>query len=121
MYQQASPFCYSAAERSNARWLNHTAVRSYTEPDISWWIRQRRKDYYDLNVVDNAALINQLQLNGNQAAELIVTANQGVHENGEKHPHAWSIMDQQALLGWCVQLFTKKTSANWVGSWVIEN
>ncbi|MBC3788664.1 hypothetical protein FHK02_5224 [Spirosoma sp. LMG 31448] len=112
VYQQVSPFCYSAPEGGNARWLNHTAVRLYIEPDISWWISQRRKDYYDLNAVDNAALINQLQLNGNRAAELVVTANQGVRETGEKHPHSWSIVDQKALLSWCMQLFNNKIKAD---------
>ena len=35
------------------------AVRLYTEPDVNWWIDNRRKDYYDLNSIDDAALINQ--------------------------------------------------------------
>lgn len=112
IYQQVSPFCYSAPKGGNAHWLNHTAIRLYIEPDINWWISQRRKDYYDLNAVDNAALINRLQLNGNQAAELMVSVNQGVRETGEKHPHSWSIVDQKALLDWCLQLFNNKIRAN---------
>ncbi len=108
VYQQVSPFCYSAPNGGNAHWLNHSAVRLYIEPDISWWISQRRKDYYDLNAIDNAALINRLQLNGNLMAELIVTANQGVRETGQKHPHSWSIVDQTELLSWCAQLFKKQ-------------
>ena len=105
VYQQVSPFSYSAPTGGNANWLNHTAVRLYVEPDINWWITQRRKDYYDLNALDNAALINRLRINGNQLAELIVTANQGVRETGQKHPHSWSIVDQTELLRWCTQLF----------------
>lgn len=105
VFQQISPFCYSAPKGGNAHWLNHTAVRLYIEPDINWWITQRRKDYYDLNAIDNAALVNWLQLNGNLRAELVVTANQGVRETGEKHPHSWSIVDQKKLLSWCTQLF----------------
>ncbi len=46
VYQQVSPFCYSAPKGDNAHWLNHTAVRLYVEPDINWWITQRRKDYW---------------------------------------------------------------------------
>ncbi|AUD04106.1 hypothetical protein [Spirosoma pollinicola] len=105
VYQQISPFCYSAPKGGNAHWLNHTAVRLYIEPDINWWITQRRKDFYDLNAIDNAALANWLQINGNSRAELVVTANQGVRETGEKHPHSWSIVDQKKLLSWCTQLF----------------
>ncbi|GAB4002944.1 hypothetical protein GCM10028807_62480 [Spirosoma daeguense] len=71
--------------------------------------------------IDNAALINRLQLNGNQTAELLVSSNQGVRETGEKHPHSWSILDQKELLSWCVHLFTNKTRAKVVGSSTSKN
>jgi len=102
-YQKNSPFCYSASNGGNAYLLNHLAVRLYTEPDINWWIDNRRKDYYDLNSIDNAALINQLKLNGNSNAELIISHNKGVKIDG--HPHSWNIVDQQELLLWCNKIF----------------
>lgn len=104
-YQAKSPFCYSAKQGGNAYLLNNLAVRLYTEPDINWWIDNRRKDYYDINAIDNAALINQLKLNGNIKAELIVTSYKGVNIDG--HPHSWSIVDEQELLLWCNKLFSK--------------
>lgn len=107
-YQQLSPFCYSAVNGGNAHWLNCTAIRLYIEPDIGWWISERRKDFYDLNAIDNAALVNRLQLNGNHAAELMVTANRGVLSSGQKHPHSWSIVDQRELLDWCTKLFKRQ-------------
>lgn len=107
-YQKNSPFCYSAANGGNAYLLNHLAVRLYTEPDINWWIENRRKDYYDLNVVDAAALINQLKLNGNSKAELIATNNKGFREDGVRHPHSWSILEETDLLKWCDKLFSEK-------------
>ncbi|KAA2241715.1 hypothetical protein F0L74_17730 [Chitinophaga agrisoli] len=103
-YQQAGPFSYSAKQGGNAYLLNRLAVRLYTEPDINWWITNRHKDFYDLNAIDNAALINQLQLNGNTKAELIITSNKGIQAEG--HPHSWSILDQKELLIWCNKLFT---------------
>lgn len=104
-YQTNSPFCYSANDGGNAHLLNRLAVRLYTEPDINWWIDNRRKDYYDLNSIDNAALINQLKINGNNKAELITTYNKGVKI--DNHPHSWSILDQQELLVWCSKIFEK--------------
>ncbi len=104
-YQTSSPFCYSASNGGNAYLLNHLAVRLYTEPDINWWIDNRRKDYYDLNSIDDAALINQLKLNGNSKAELIVTHNKGL--NIEGHPHSWSMVDEQDLLLWCNEIFSE--------------
>jgi hypothetical protein len=103
-YQTNSPFCYSATNGGNAYLLNHLAVRLYTEPDINWWIDNRRKDYYDLNSIDDAALINQLKLNGNVNAELIVTNNKGLKIDG--HPHSWSIVDERELLLWCNKIFS---------------
>jgi hypothetical protein len=103
-YQKNSPFCYSATNGGNAYLLNHLGVRLYTEPDINWWIDNRRKDYYDLNSIDVAALINQLKLNGNLNSELIVTNNKGVAIDG--HPHSWSIVDENDLLIWCDKLFS---------------
>ena len=105
MYQTNSPFCYSAPNGGNAYLLNHIAVRLYTEPDINWWIDNRRKDYYDLNAIDDAALIDQLKLSGNSKAELIVTNNKGVKIDG--HPHSWSIVDEQELLLWCNKIFSE--------------
>jgi hypothetical protein len=102
-YEKASPFCYAAQDGGNAALLNNFAVRLYTEPDITWWIENRRKDFYDLNCVDNAALINQLRINGNTKAELVVTHNKGLAKEG--HPHSWSIVDENELLQWCDKLF----------------
>lgn len=102
-YQANSPFCYSAADGGNAYLLNHLAVRLYTEPDINWWIDNRRKDYYDLNSVDDAALINQLKINGNSNAELIVSHKKALKIDG--HPHSWSMVDEKELLLWCNKIF----------------
>ena len=102
-YQTNSPFCYSATNGGNAYLLNHLAVRLYTEPDINWWIDNRRKDYYDLNSIDNAALINQLKINGNSNAELIVTDKKSLKIDG--HPHSWSMVDEKDLLLWCNEIF----------------
>jgi hypothetical protein len=101
-YAKISPFCYTATNSGNADLLNNMAVRIYTEPDITWWIENRRKDYYDLNCIDDAALINQLRVNGNTRAELVVTYNKGLQK--ENHPHTWSMVDENELLQWCNEL-----------------
>jgi hypothetical protein len=98
--QKASPFCYNMDNGGNADLLKDLPVRIYADPAINWYIENRRKDYYDLNVIDAAAMINQLSLRGNTHAELIITA----HREGE-HPHSWKIVDQKELLEWCIRLF----------------
>jgi len=84
--------------------FNNIAIRAYTEPDINWWIENRRKDYYGMNAVDLAAFINTLKINGNQEAELIVTNNKGYDDSGNRHPHNWNIVDEKELIQWFSQL-----------------
>jgi len=107
IYQTLSPFSYSAINGGNAKLLNDLSVRLYIEPDINWWIENRRRDYYDFNAIDNAALINQLKLNGNSHAELIVTSDKGYQDDGTRHPHSWSILDEKNLIDWCFTLFNR--------------
>lgn len=103
-YVNYSPFCYSATNGGNARYLLDIAVRAYTEPDVHWWIDNRAKDYYSMNAIDAAALINQLRISGNRKAELITTENKGYRPDGSRHPHSWSIVDERELLDWFLHL-----------------
>lgn len=99
-YYAASPFCYTAKEGGNAYLLKHTPIRFYTEPDIQWWIKVKRKDYYNFNSIDAAAFHNQLLLMGNEQSELITTTDKGYLKDGSKHPHSWSIVDEEELMDW---------------------
>jgi hypothetical protein len=47
---------------------------------------------YDWNGTDIVAFVNQLKINGNENAEVIITQNRGIRLDGTKHPHSWSIM-----------------------------
>ncbi|MEZ5040542.1 MAG: hypothetical protein R2828_11630 [Saprospiraceae bacterium] len=70
------------------------------ENDVQWWMENRGKDYYGMNAIDAAALINALRLQGNDKAELILTQNKGYRPDGTRHPHSWSIVDEQELVDW---------------------
>jgi hypothetical protein len=99
-YRAYSPYCRSAPGGGNVARLVGVAVRAYTEPDVRWWIETRRKDYYAMNAVDAAALVNRLLILGNEEAELVTTHGQGVHPDGTRHPHSWSIVDNEELAAW---------------------
>lgn len=99
-YLAISPLSAFAENGGQAVWLREVAVRLYTEPDVSWWMANRQVDYYSMNAVDAAALVTQLQLMGNRNAELIATQGRGVRPGGARHPHSWSIIDEQELAGW---------------------
>ena len=103
-YVQYSPYCYLDSNELNLFKLNGVAIRAYTEPDIEWWMENRRKDYYSMNAIDLAALINALHIAGNNEAELIITQDQGFRPDGQRHPHSWSIVDEKELIDWFLAL-----------------
>jgi hypothetical protein len=106
-YIKYSIFSYSEKDGGNAKYLKNTPVLLFTEPDILWQMKNRQRDYYDLNCVDIAAMINLLQIQGNKDAQLIITNNKGVRLNGMKHPHSWSIMDSRLCLNWLLKQLSK--------------
>ena len=106
-YVKYSIYSYSEKDGGNAKYLTRTPVLLYTEPDIMWQMENRSRDYYDLNCVDIAAMINYLKLNGNKDAQLVVTSNKGRRLNGKQHPHSWSIMDSQQCLSWILKQLEK--------------
>ena len=92
-YTEYSPYNYLNGGGPNLEPLKDIALRAYTEPDVKWWMETRRKDYYAMNAIDLAAIVNALNIMGNKEAELILTENKGYHPDGTRHPHSWSIVD----------------------------
>lgn len=102
-YIKYSIFSYSEKDGGNAKYLKSTPILLYTEPDVIWQMQNRQRDYYDMNCVDIAAMINLLQLQGNKNAQLVLTINKGRRLNGMRHPHSWSIMNSQQCLDWILK------------------
>ncbi|MEZ4931988.1 MAG: hypothetical protein R2788_07705 [Saprospiraceae bacterium] len=63
-------------------------------------MKNRGNDYYSMNAMDAAAVVNQLAVLGNERAELILTENKGFKPDGSRHPHSWSIVDNGELVEW---------------------
>ena len=105
-YINYSPFCYTAKNGGNAKAFKNIYLRCYTEPDVNWWIENRGRDYYGMNAIDLAALVNQLKILGSKKAELITTTGKGF-QDGSRHPHSWSIVDEKELVEWFVRLITE--------------
>lgn len=101
-YERYSPFVFGAAGGGNAVHLRDIPVRAYHEPDVAWWIENRRKSYYGMNSLDLAALVNELRLLGNERAELVTTHRRRVGFEEGSSPHTWSIVDNAALVDWFV-------------------
>jgi pimeloyl-ACP methyl ester carboxylesterase len=99
-YLAVSPLSAFAEGGGQAALLRNVPVRLYTEPDVDWWMANRRVDYYSMNALDAAALVTQLQLMGHKQAELITTQDRGFRPDGARHPHSWSIIDEKELADW---------------------
>lgn len=107
-YVDYSPYVHGAPDGGNAALLADLPLRAYHEPDVNWWIENRRKDYYGMNSLDLAALINELRRQGNGRADLITTcrARKGYAEGAS--PHTGSIVDNADLADWAAETTTSQ-------------
>lgn len=103
-YVAHSPYLYSAKNISNLQALQNSKLRFYTEPDTTWWKENRENDYEDMNAYYIKQLALQLQTTFNSDnIQLIETQNKGKRANGMRHPHSWSIVEQDDLIAWILK------------------
>ena len=55
---------------------------------------------YDLNALDQTAMIQFLNDSGNTKAEFINAFGKGYRIEGNRHPHSWSIIDSHDCIDW---------------------
>lgn len=103
-YHKLSPYSYSDTSQSAIKKLINMPIRIYAEPDIAWWMEQRGSDYTSMNVSSCSAMINELNQLGNKEAKLMISQNKGYRKpNNQRHPHAWSIVDNMELIEWMLR------------------
>ena len=108
-YHKISPNSLSDTSQTAIKGLINVPVRIYIEPDIQWWLNERGTDVFGLNILDCSAMINELRLLGNNDAELIITHGKGFRQpTNKRHPHSWSIVDNDELLDWLLKQKAKK-------------
>jgi acetyl esterase/lipase len=83
--------------------LKTLPIRLYAEPDTAWWRINRNVLPADLNATRLAQLQEQLRALGNARVEYITTKDRGM-QHGQRHPHAWSIVEEKGLLKWVLGL-----------------
>lgn len=102
-YTYYSMYSRTQAQGGNAKYLETVPVRIYCDPDIDWHLKNRQADFYDLNALDQTAMINELQLRGNRRAEFINALGKGYRPNGMRHPHSWSIVEPEDCIDWILK------------------
>jgi hypothetical protein len=98
--QNFTPFDAHTNDISNLSHLKDVKIRLYTEPDKDWWMQNRGCPYEETNAFYIKKLSEALQGPYGNAVELIETQNRGYRANGQRHPHSWSIVDQNQLINW---------------------
>lgn len=98
-----SMYSRNQKEGGNTKYLKNVPIRIYSDPDIDWYLEKRHTDYYDMNALDQTAMINQLHLMGNDKAEYINALGKGYRLNGSRHPHSWSIVEPVDCLNWIMK------------------
>ncbi len=99
-YQYYSPFTFDDSKGGNAQYLLNIPIRIYGDVDPVWWMKNRHVDMYDLNALDQTAMIQFLNDNGNTKAEFINAYGKGYRLEGNRHPHSWSIIDSNDCIDW---------------------
>lgn len=95
-YEHSAPLLNSSASVAA---LKDLPVRFYTEPDTAWWRTNRDDSYEELNAFGLKRIHDTLVAAGNARAEYITTEGRGV-QHGNRHPHAWSIVEERELVRW---------------------
>jgi hypothetical protein len=103
-YIDASIFSYGVKDGGNTKYLNNIGIRMNSDLNLDYLLDQRKRDLYDWNGTDIVAFVNQLKINGNKSAEVIITQNKGVRLDGTKNPHSWSIIDTDDTMKWILDL-----------------
>jgi hypothetical protein len=103
-YHKISPYSFSDTSQTAIKKLLRIPLRIYTEPDIHWWMKERGMDYSNMNSTFHSAMINELNRLGNVNATLITTQNKGYRKpDNSRHPHSWSIVDNDDLIKWLLK------------------
>lgn len=103
-YYKFSPYSFSDTTQTAIKKLSTIPIRIYTEPDIYWWMKERQADFTSMNATECSAFINELNRIGNKNANLITTQKKGFRKpNNDKHPHSWSIVNNEDLIKWLLK------------------
>lgn len=103
-YLKISPYSLSDTTQTAIKKLTDIPLRIYTEPDIDWWLKERKSDLTKINATECSAIINELNRLGNKNATLITTQNKGFRKpDNIRHPHSWSIVDNDELIKWLLE------------------
>lgn len=102
-YEKNAVYTSRSNYTGNVKHLKKTKIRLYTEPDTLWWKTNHMADYDQMNAYYIKKISQRLKEQEFKNVEYIPTTNKGYRENGDRHPHSWSIIDTKDLVDWILE------------------
>lgn len=99
-YMHYSVYTLSDVQGGNASLLEDIPVILFSDLNTEFLIHERHRDLNDWNGNAIVALVNKLNLLGNEHAEVVISHNRGKRPNGMVHPHSWNILDEKIFWEW---------------------
>lgn len=99
-YYKYSPYVSMGGYQNNTKYLLAYALLFYSEPDLEWHRMNRGIELEEINSYQIDNLCHSLTYFGHHNVEHVKTKNKGYRNMGQRHPHAWSIMDEKEILEW---------------------
>lgn len=98
-----SPYSYFDRKMSQVTAYKNLAMRAYTFADTEYWFSAPGKGVYDSNYPDMSGIINELKLDGNKKAELVVFQKENKTGGHTKQSNTWSMVDKDELMEWILK------------------
>ncbi len=104
LFENVNPFSMDNNYAKDLNLLKNLPIRAYHDVDIAWRLKERKQSVIESNYLVTSAFINRLNILGNDQAEFMQTYQTGFRANGTRHPHSWSIVDEQECISWMSNL-----------------
>ena len=104
VYERQSVYVEGSSALPNVEHLQQTDIRLYTEPDSLWWSEHRNVSYDQTNAFHLESFSRRLRAEDFERVTFIATQKRGYRANGDRHPHSWSIVDEEELVEWILGL-----------------
>ena len=102
-YEEHSVYTGQTHHTDDLSSLEDVKIRLYTELDTVWWKQNRMNEYEDTNAFAIKQLVDDLTERSGNRVEYIATEDRGYRANGDRHPHAWSVAEVDALIRWMME------------------
>ena len=101
--KELETYCGGNPLQAQKQYIYYSCYSHSQADDPKWWMTNRDVDMYDMNALDQSAMILFLNDAGNKNAEFINAYGKGYRIEGNRHPHSWSIVEPTDTIKWIMK------------------